>query len=195
MVMLTEKILEALQTRAEITVDLFSALFSDRATLARTTRRFHFEGPKRFKHDWADLYRKRHAFRSLLSHLKREGLIVKTKDKDNARWGITKKGTGKLRQYHTKIRHPGGIAMRRYPQEKITGLVIVAFDIPEKMRKKRDWLRENLIALGLTLLQKSVWVGTTAIPQEFITDVRAQKILPHVHIFSVNRRGTIEQTI
>lgn len=189
-----EKILEALQFRAELTVDLLDSVLSDRKTFYRKTRRFYLQGPKEFKTDWAEWYRKRQSFYSLLNQLKRDGLIEKRGKQRNAIWHITSRGMDRLWHYTApRERRPGGIPMRAYPKEKAPGVVIVAFDIPETQRKKRDWLRENLIALGLTLLQKSVWIGNTRMPQDFIKDLRMQGILPFVHIFSVDKQGTIKQ--
>ncbi len=44
---------------------------------------------------------------------------------------------------------------------------LVNFDIPEKLRRKRDILRENLITLGFGKLQNSVWIS----PFDFLGDV------------------------
>ena len=37
-------------------------------------------------------------------------------------------------------------------------LKIVIFDISEKERHKRDWIRRNLVDLGFQMLQKSVFI-------------------------------------
>lgn len=190
-----ERILGALQKQAELTVRLLDmALTPDLKTFYKKAYRVSSYGPKRFKTDWAEWYKKRQSFYSLLNQLKRDGLIVKTGRRGSAQWHITPRGLVKLRQRALKReRHPAGIPMRAYTTEQSSGVVIVAFDIPEKMRKKREWLRENLIALKLKLLQKSVWIGTTRIPQDFIKDLHAQDILRFVHIFSVGKRGTITE--
>lgn len=36
---------------------------------------------------------------------------------------------------------------------------LVVFDIPERLRQKRDILRDKLIALGFGMLQKSIWLS------------------------------------
>lgn len=191
-----EKILEALQFRAELTVDLLGAVFSDRATFYRDTRRFYRHGPREFKTDWAEWYRQRQGFYSLLNQLKRDGLVMKKQNRGKkTSWTITKKGIEKLVRADKRERRPGGILLRQYPQHPTGGLVIIAFDIPEVQRQKRKWLRENLIALNLAMLQKSVWAGNVKIPEEFIQDLRAQDLLPYVHIFSVSRSGTIKRTV
>ena len=74
-------------------------------------------------------------------------------------------------------------------KDGVTRLVI--FDVPEKHRKKRDVLRINLIASDFKQLQKSVWVGYSPLPKDFIeliTDLRLDKM---VHIFDVKNKGTL----
>ena len=83
--------------------------------------------------------------------------------------------------------------MTEYRKERSSTLVIVAFDIPEIQKKKRVWLRENLRALDLIMLQKSVWAGNVILPKAFIKEIRNQELLNYVHIFSVNRKGTIQK--
>ena len=41
------------------------------------------------------------------------------------------------------------------------------FDVPEKMRGKRDFLRKELRDFGFYQLQKSVWVYPYPLPQNF----------------------------
>lgn len=190
-----EKILTVLQRQTEFTAGLLDAALAPKGKIFyRKQYRFSTYGPQRFKTEWAEWYRERQSFYSLLNQMKRDGLIEKRGTGKNNPWSITVRGRDKLsRQTTPKERRPGGILMRVYPEERYPGVVIVAFDIPEKMRKKRQWLRENLIALDLTLLQKSVWMGAGRLPQEFINDLRAQHILKFIHIFSVDKHGAIQQ--
>jgi CRISPR/Cas system-associated endoribonuclease Cas2 len=43
----------------------------------------------------------------------------------------------------------------------------VLFDIPEKRRKIRNWLRDQLKEWDFELVQKSVWIGKGPLPKEF----------------------------
>jgi DNA-binding transcriptional regulator PaaX len=72
-------------------------------------------------------------------------------------------------------------------------LKVIIFDIPEKERHKREWLRVSLLALGFSFLQQSVWMGKNKIPESFIVDLRDRKLLPCVEIFEINQKGTIER--
>ena len=44
---------------------------------------------------------------------------------------------------------------------------IIIFDIPEKLRGKRDLLRRELVGFGFKQLQESVWAYPYSLPQEF----------------------------
>lgn len=51
--------------------------------------------------------------------------------------------------------------------------LVVMYDIPERKKKERDWLRRQLIEFGYTMIQRSVWVGPSPLPREFVEYVRA----------------------
>ncbi len=70
---------------------------------------------------------------------------------------------------------------------------IVLFDIPEKESAQRAWLREVLKNLKFTMLQKSVWVGNSSLPEEFMNDLRARGIDKFVEILAVTKSGTLRQ--
>lgn len=46
--------------------------------------------------------------------------------------------------------------------------LIVIYDIPEKFKKERDWFRRQLIKFGFIMIQKSVWVGPSPLPKNFL---------------------------
>jgi len=45
--------------------------------------------------------------------------------------------------------------------------IMVLFDIPEKKRKTRNWLRLHLKLWDFEMLQQSVWLGKGPLPKEF----------------------------
>ena len=182
----TEKILDYLQVQAENTVDLLDIMLSDRRSGMRKARRSLVHSPPEFKTRWADVYRERQSFYSLLNRLKRDGLVAKKKHGETSVWSITSDG----QEYRTRLKERHGIPKRVYEKEKGEP-VIVSFDVPERERRKRDWLRMNLLALGFTQLQKSIWIGNVAVPDDFIKDMRSQGMLSYVHIFSIAKAGSI----
>ncbi len=196
-----ETILKVLQNGAEATVTIMDTLLVGHAASPRPYYRMKYE-PTRFKGDWAELYRRRQAFYSLLNQLKREGLIKKTQLREKTFWSITRRG----REHFTKIwlrnsrrdktvKSEPPLPKKKYNVRPIKSLVIVSFDVPEYARKRRNWLRAYLVSFGLKKLQKSVWVGKCGIPEEFIRDLKDLEMLAWVQIFSVTRRGTMTNVV
>ena len=82
-----------------------------------------------------------------------------------------------------------------YAKESSKEPIIFVFDIPEKERRKRDWIRASLSNLGFRMVQKSVWVGSVKLPKMFLSDLSEQNIVPYVEILSVNKSGTIKNIL
>ncbi|MEK7138274.1 MAG: CRISPR-associated endonuclease Cas2 [Patescibacteria group bacterium] len=120
-------------------------------------------------------------FYNLISKLKREGLI-----EGKGKLKITSFGKEKL--FKSKQSYLINHHYRKMADETVK---IVIFDIPEKERRKREWLRFSLVQLGFKMLQKSVWTGKVKIPEEFLEDLRFSKIDSFVHIFKAEKLGTI----
>jgi len=123
-------------------------------------------------------------FYSLLSRLKKEGLI----DSKEKRWFITKNGRAKLDRLKS-----APLPERQYRKEIESSVKIIIFDIPEKERKKRNWLREKLITIDFRMLQKSVWWGKTKIPEDFLEDLKFLGLLLCVDIFSIAKSGSLRK--
>ena len=82
---------------------------------------------------------------------------------------------------------------RHYGKTNQNKLVIISFDIPEKFRRKRDWLREVIRNLGYKMIHQSVWIGKTGIPKQFILDLEEMNILEYVEVFEINKRGSLKK--
>lgn len=122
---------------------------------------------------------------SALNRLKRQGLAEK---KDNG-WHLTRLGSEKSKFLRAKL------GENNYKSKKADGIVIVIFDVPEKERWKRNWLRSVLDNMGFKLLQNSVWIGKRRIANDFLDDLKVLNIASYVEIFSVNKIGTLEKKI
>jgi len=46
--------------------------------------------------------------------------------------------------------------------------LIVMFDIPTERKPEREWLRWHLKKFGYVMIQKSVWVGPSPLPKDFL---------------------------
>ena len=86
----------------------------------------------------------------------------------------------------------GPLLEKTYEKESSERVTIVIFDIPEKERRKRDWLRAVLKNLGLKMIQKSVWIGKVKIPEALIKDLKRLNLIECVEIFEVSRTGSLE---
>jgi len=187
------KILEIVQNQAEATADILDIFTSGYGASYRKMKRTIKYGAPRFKSDWAFEYRERQKFYSLLNQLKNQGLVKKYQDKtkQGSFWKITKKGLEKLSLIKSKnLFGKNSVDYKRKPENTIK---IIIFDIPEKERHKRAWLRAVLTSLDFSLLQRSVWMGKNKLPEKFIYDLDKRGILSYVQIFEISQKGTIDQ--
>ena len=63
--------------------------------------------------------------------------------------------------------------------------IMVLFDIPERKRKTRTWLRLQLKLWDFEMLQQSVWLGRGPLPKEFTNRLRMLNIQEGVKIFKI----------
>ena len=132
----------------------------------------------------------RHSLSSILYRLKKEGLIAKSGPDKKSKWVITRKGHSFLKRLaHRKSPLPALTRQELPPADNIIRLV--SFDIPEKKRAKRDWLRRELLSCEYRLLHRSVFVGIRPLPEELMDMIASLGIAKYIHIIGVNRKGTL----
>ena len=121
--------------------------------------------------------------RVTLSRLKRKGYVENKK----RIWQITKAGRAYLakKSYSLFPTHSKRIA-KREPKS-----IVVSFDIPEACKNKRDWLRIELLCLGFEMLQRSVWVGPSPLPQEFADSLRKLQLLQYMKFFEAKETDIV----
>lgn len=182
-----KNILTALAAGAIITGEVLDHFLSARSRSYKAAHSSlygtYFKKEKSFFEDIEDSELQK--FYSLLNKLKREGFIQKKKSKMGSIWKITKAGLNKLGILKNK--RIGG-----YPIEDDKKFKIIAFDVPEWERWKRAWLRESLVSLGFSMLQKSVWIGKKKIPEDFLGDLREKRIFNYIHILEISASGTVK---
>lgn len=135
----------------------------------------------------AEEKRVRQRIYALISQLRDDGLIRKVGDA----WRITSKGRIKSRRLKSDLAN--ALPSRIYSKAPSHEFVIVTFDVPEKFKSKRNWLRTSLRNLGFAMLQRSVWVGKVVIPENFLEDLKDIGLFNCVEIFSVGKAGTIRR--
>jgi len=118
----------------------------------------------------------------MLSRLKKNGLV----QGERGTWSITKKGLERLASALPSVRKRGKVNSRT-----VSKSMIVMFDVPERMRRKRDWLRLELVCLGFEMLQKSVWFGPAPLPPEFIQSLNQMKLLSYLKFFEAREADIV----
>lgn len=63
--------------------------------------------------------------------------------------------------------------------------LMVMYDIPHNLKKERDWFRRQLINFSYIMIQKSVWVGPSPLPQEFLDYLTEIKINDNFKTFKL----------
>ena len=129
----------------------------------------------------------KHLLSSTLHRLKQQGLVNCTWHHKTAQWKLTHGGKIFLAKINAAEKNPYELS----PEDGI--IRIVAFDIPEKLRTKRNWLREQLLACDYHLLQRSIFLGKRPLPDAFILRVDEMRIRKYLHIASLTQSGTIQE--
>ena len=122
------------------------------------------------------------SIKGTLSRLKKNGLI----DSKNNSWHITQLGKEILTKKNSRPIH----FIKEKSKIGKAKTMIVIFDIPEKKRKYRDWLRYELVDFGFEFVQQSVWFGPP-LPKEFIVYLEKEKILQYIKFFRVHKEDLI----
>jgi DNA-binding transcriptional regulator PaaX len=65
--------------------------------------------------------------------------------------------------------------------------LLLIYDIPEAMKKERDWFRRQLISFNFIMIQKSVWVGPSPLPKDFLEYLRVIKIEDNFKTFKLEK--------
>ncbi len=133
-------------------------------------------------------YRDRERFYNFLASLRRDGLISVDSSTKNKRWIISTKGIALLKKLEMSPR-------RRYLKIISREVIVISYDIPEKYRVYRSWLRSVLKILDFKMLHKSVWISRTEIPETLLLDLSERGITPFIHIFTIGKKGSLVQIL
>ena len=92
----------------------------------------------------------RKMFRNLIYYLKNKGLIKEFKEGERLGWLLTSLGEERILEIKKK---------ENFLKKRKDGKwIMVIFDIPEKLKSKRESFRRKLRFLGFKMLQKSIWI-------------------------------------
>ena len=115
------------------------------------------------------------SFDQRLYHLKKNGLI----NCSDENVSLSKKGFS----YFNKKKLFCKISSR--PGNE-TDLMVI-FDIPEKKRTTRNWLRDQLKDWNFKMIQKSIWKGKGPLPKEFNERLIMLGIKEDVQVFKIRK--------
>jgi DNA-binding transcriptional regulator PaaX len=73
--------------------------------------------------------------------------------------------------------------------------IIFMFDIPEKNKKVRDWIRRQLKFWDFKMIQESVWMGYGPLPEEFKKRLKEFKVEEGIKIFNVQNKDESLSTL
>jgi len=68
--------------------------------------------------------------------------------------------------------------------------LIVMYDIPHNQKKERDWFRRHLVKFGYIMIQKSIWVGPSPLPKNFLDYLKEIKIGDNFKTFKLAKSYT-----
>ncbi|MEX2013847.1 MAG: hypothetical protein WD896_00645 [Parcubacteria group bacterium] len=127
----------------------------------------------------------KNSLHATLSRMKKTGLLINK----NGEWSITSEGKTSLDKKNSGIKKFFRRENVLDNREKSKNLIIT-FDIPEKKKHYREWLRMELVGFGFTMIQKSVWLGP-ALPKEFVEYLSGSGLLKHIRFFRATKKDLI----
>ncbi|PIU99305.1 hypothetical protein COS59_00500 [Candidatus Wolfebacteria bacterium CG03_land_8_20_14_0_80_36_15] len=117
---------------------------------------------------------KENSVRIILWKLEKKGLVTKKQKEKQKYYQLTNLGLKVAKKFQKVIEQPWDGKWR-----------IVMFDIPEKIRTERKWLRFQLIAFDYKPLQKSVFIGQKPLDEEFYKELLNRDLNQWVRLITV----------
>lgn len=127
----------------------------------------------------------------IIYKLKKSGLIEEKGISDKKVIHLTTLGRDKLVILKGKQKN-NLPEIKSFKKERGDKYIIVIFDIPEKEKRKRAWLRNVLRNIGMEMKQKSVWIGKVKIPKKLLDNLYEYKLIDFVEIFEITKLGSLK---
>ena len=121
------------------------------------------------------------ALYNALSRLGKKNYVVK----ENGVWKLTEKGE----IYAKSI---GQTGFKHSLTEQQPKNLILMFDIPESRKRERNSLRKYLKNFHYIMIQKSVWVGPSPLPVEFLEYLKKTKLKDSIKTFKLAKEYMIK---
>lgn len=117
------------------------------------------------------------SLRGTMSYLLKEGFI-----KEHGGFQLTQKGRLYIKRKIDSLQHFNC----QFPKDAPKNLIVM-FDVPETKKAEREWLRWHLKRFQYLMIQKSVWVGPSPLPKEFLDYVKSIGLKESLKIFRLAR--------
>ncbi len=117
------------------------------------------------------------SLRGTISRLTKEGFV---EDCDGLR--VTPKGKNYIRRKIDSLKQFDFQFHKDAPKN-----LIVMFDVPEPKKAEREWLRWHLKKFNYLMIQKSVWVGPSPLPKEFLDYIKSIGLKESLKTFKLAR--------
>ena len=73
--------------------------------------------------------------------------------------------------------------------------LLLIYDIPEGRKKERDWFRRQLKNFDFIMIQKSVWVGPSPLPKDFLDYLKRIGLQKEFKTFKLVRSYVKQSTL
>jgi len=185
---ITLKILESLEKGAISTLDLLDVFLNTGYGTSVGKMSQELEKRQRNRDKTAQESKAKQRYNNLIYYLKKDGLITETKKDKRKIFRITNRGKEKL----SKLKEIKMLPRISYRKEVSNQFTMVIFDIPEKDKRKRAWLRQALREMEFKMIQKSVWMGKAKLPRDFLDDLHRLDLINSVEIFEALKMGSLK---
>ncbi|MFA6585896.1 MAG: CRISPR-associated endonuclease Cas2 [Candidatus Paceibacterota bacterium] len=116
------------------------------------------------------------SIRSMVSYVKKNNLIVQN-DKG---WHLSPAGKKYMKRKEVSLKQFENEFTKEAPKN-----LIVMFDISEKQKAEREWFRWHLKKFNYEMIQRSVWVGPSPLPKEFMNYIEKIKLKDSIKTFKL----------
>jgi phenylacetic acid degradation operon negative regulatory protein len=122
------------------------------------------------------------AVRAAISRVLRQGWIQSRKIGNRSYYSMTEKGKKRLDEAAARI-------YKQNPEQWDGKWTMVSYNIPEKIREKRDQLRKELTWLGFGMLNTSTWISPHNLGERVKEISQSYEVEDFVEIFNCDHLG------
>jgi len=73
--------------------------------------------------------------------------------------------------------------------------LLLIYDIPERRKKERDWFRRQLKNYDFIMIQRSVWIGPSPLPENFLSYLKRIGLQSEFKTFKLAKSYPIPSTL